>query len=103
MADTSSQQTCPTCRGRGTFTPVPGLPGERCPHCPHLYPPGRQATYEEIRAHHEIDLLKTSLEEALDSGSCGPWCGHGKTCHGSEAFAALERVLTDLRALDGAS
>lgn len=35
----------------------------------------------------------------LDSGSCGAWCGHGKTCHDSEAMAALERVLSGLRAL----
>lgn len=38
----------------------------------------------------------------LDSGSCGSWCGHGKTCHHSEAYAALERVLPDLRALASA-
>lgn len=47
----TEQTQCPTCHGSGTFTPVDGQPGERCPYCPHLYPPGRLATYQEIRDH----------------------------------------------------
>lgn len=45
------QTVCPTCKGNGTFTPVDDQTGERCPYCPHLYPAGRMATIEEIRAH----------------------------------------------------